>query len=43
MTEAPDVFEHARLHAQEAEAAAACNVLNRMRVLGWPQSVKVAQ
>lgn len=31
------------LSAQEVEAAVACNVLNRMRKLGWPTSVKVTR
>jgi hypothetical protein len=29
--------------SQEAEATAACNVLNRMRALGWPTSEKVVR
>lgn len=31
------------LSAMETEAAVACNLLNRMRALGWPASVKVAR
>jgi transposase len=29
--------------AQEVEAAVACNVLNRMRALGWPGSEKIVR
>ncbi|MFT5732505.1 MAG: hypothetical protein ACJAZN_001047 [Planctomycetota bacterium] len=29
--------------AQETEAVLACNALNRMRELGWPNSVKIAR
>ena len=29
--------------AQETEAVVACNVLNRMRMLGWPRSEKITQ
>ena len=31
------------LSALETEAAVACNVLNRMRALGWPMSEKVTR
>ena len=29
--------------AQETEAVLACNALNRMRDLGWPNSVRIAR
>ncbi|MFT7679582.1 MAG: hypothetical protein ACI8QC_003586 [Planctomycetota bacterium] len=32
-----------KLDAQETEATVACNVLNRMRGLGWPSSEKVSR